>query len=151
MFDLSLKQLKRSLKHWSSLPAWVRQRIPLGQQILMVRTALGMTQEQLAKRVSSSQRAIVRLEKEEGDPQVSTLKRIAESLNCELLIRFVPKADIGELIKGKAKAKAEALVTMSVSSANLEIQKPSKGVVQSEIRHLIQDILDKKRSSLWES
>ena len=116
----------------------------------MARSALGMTQGQLAERVGSSQRAIVRLEKEEGDPQFSTLKKVAESLNCELLVRFVPKVDMEKLVREKARDRAENLVAMSVASANLEIQKPEKSVVRDEVRRLTQEIFSKKRSSLWE-
>ena len=150
MFDLEFKQIKKALKSWKLIPAWLRNWIPLGKQVYMLRAALGISQEQLATKMGTGQRAIVRLEKEEGDPQVSTLKRIAESLNCELLIRFIPKMDLKKLLKEKAKSKAEKLVKMSMASANLELQKPSKNTIQSEVHRLTEEILHKKRSSLWE-
>lgn len=151
MFALMLKQVRKALKSWSFLPPWIRQPIPLGQQILMLRSTLGMTQTQLARFMKSTQRVVVRNEKEEGDPQISTLKRIAENLNCELLIRFVPKTDLKKFMKEKAQSKAEQLIKMSTSSANIELQKPSHEMIESEIRLLTREILDKRRSSLWES
>lgn len=150
MTTLEFKQIKNALKAWAIVPHWLRHTISIGQQIYMLRFALGMTQGQLAKRMGTSQRAIVRLEKEGGDCQVSTLKRLAESVNCELLIRFVPKIDIEKFLHEKARQKAESLVTMSAASANIEIQKPSKNTIGLEIRRLIEEILHKKRSSLWE-
>lgn len=150
VFDLEFKQIKKSLKSWGLIPPWLQNFISIGQQIHKLRSALGMTQEQLAKRVATSQKAIVRLEKEEGDPQVSTLQKVAKGLNCELIIRFVPKLDLEKFIKQKAATKAEKLVRMSVASSNLELQKPSKNTVRSEINRLTQEILDKKRSSLWD-
>ena len=151
MISLQLKQIKKALRSWKWVPIWIKNLIPVGQQISMLRCALGMTQGQLAKFMKTSQRAIVRLEKEEGDPQLSTLGRIAESLNCELIIRFVPKTDLEDFLKAKAKSKAERLVKMSIASANIELQKPSQQVVQSEIRRLTEEILNKRRSVLWES
>lgn len=150
MFDLQFKQIRKALKSWKIIPVWLRNSIPLGKQLCMLRSALGISQEQLAKKMETGQRAIVRLEKEETDPQISTLKRIAESLNCELMIRLVPKIDIEKLLKEKAKSKAEKLVKMSIASANIELQKPSKSTTQSEINRLTEEILHKKRSSLWE-
>ncbi len=150
MFGLPFQQIQRALKSWKGLPVWLKQRLSVGQQALMVRSVLGMTQEQLAKLMGTTQRAIVRLEKEEGDPQLSTLKRLAESLHCELLIRFVPKSDLEKLLKAKARSKAEQLVKMSMASANLELQKPSQEAMRLEINRLTEEILHKKRSGLWE-
>src|SRR4030095_3449188 len=150
MFDLSFKQIKRALGLWKSLPFWLKTPISFGKQIYMVRNALGMSQEQLARKIKSGQRVIVKLEKEEGDPQLSTLRRVAESLNCELLVRFVPKIDLEKFLREKAKNKAENLVKMSVASSNIELQKPSSTTVRSEIKRIAENILAKKRSSLWE-
>jgi predicted DNA-binding mobile mystery protein A len=149
MFDLPFKQIKKALRSWKDIPSWLKSSIPFSKQIYMMRSALGMTQEQLAKRVRSSQRAVVRLEKGEVDPQLSTLKRIAESLNCELLVRFVPKTDLEKILREKAKVKAQALVKMSVASSNIELQKPSEKTIQLEIKRITEEILGKKRSSLW--
>ena len=150
MLGLEFKQIKKALKSWKRIPSWLRNLIPVGKQVYMLRSALGVSQNQLAKKMGTGQRAIVRLEKEEGDPQVSTLKRIAESLNCELIIRFVPKMELEKFLKEKAKTKAEKLIKMSTVSANIELQKPSKNIIQSEINRLAEEILHKKRSSLWE-
>jgi len=116
----------------------------------MVRSALGLTQKQLAKRLQTLPRMVGRLEREEVDPRLSTLEKLANALDCKLLIRFVPKQDLKELLYERAKIKAEKLVHMSAGSAGLELQKPSGKAIQSEIKRLTEEIIHRKRSSLWE-
>ena len=68
MTGLEFNQIRKSIKTLRQVPVWLRNLIPVGKQIGMLRSVLGMTQEQLAFRMGSTQRMIVRLEKEEGDP-----------------------------------------------------------------------------------
>jgi len=150
MLDLYFQQIQRGLRSWNSLPAWLQKGLSWGRQIYMLRTALKMTQTQLAGKVGTSQGSFVRIEKEEVDPRISTLNKIAEALNCQLLIRLVPKQDLKKFLYGKAKEKAERLVGMSATSAGLELQKPSEKAIRSEVRRLTEEIIDRKRSALWD-
>lgn len=149
MSDLYFQQIAKNFPSLRELPKWLRQRFSLGKQIYMLRYALGMTQTQLANRIGSAQRSIVRLEKEEVDPRISTLQRLAEALNCELMVRFIPKKELEKFIEEKAQAKAKELLEQSIATANLELQKPSRDTVQIQKEQLIKTLL-KKRSKLWE-
>ncbi|HCU24933.1 MAG TPA: hypothetical protein DF383_07945 [Deltaproteobacteria bacterium] len=150
MFQLDLRQIKKALRSRKKVPNWLQRTIPWGRQVRMVRTALGMTQAQLAERMKTNQHTIVRLEKEEVDPQLSTLKRVADGLNCELVIRLVPKIDLEQFLAGRALAKATELIKISAASSNIELQKPSAETMRFEIKRLAEKILTKKRSSIWE-
>ena len=55
------------------------------------RTARGMSQRELAELVGTTQSAIARLERGVRPPRIDTLLRIAEALECELLVELVPR------------------------------------------------------------
>src|SRR3989344_3009688 len=88
------------------LPEWLRSAELYSKQIRSLRNLLGMTQEQLAKRALQDPRLIRHLEAGDVDPQLSTLVKTAQGLECELVIRFVPKQLISKLLKERAKQKA---------------------------------------------
>lgn len=52
--------------------------------IRAVRIAAGMTQQQLADALGVAQQSVTRWETGEREPRVSTLKRIAAVLGCDL-------------------------------------------------------------------
>lgn len=55
------------------------------------RMAMGLSQRELAELVSTTQSAIARLERGGRPPRIDTLLRIAEALECELLVELVPR------------------------------------------------------------
>ena len=56
----------------------------IGAAVTKYRTAKGMTQEELAKRVDVSQTAISRLEKNSRIPSFEIMAQIADVLGCSL-------------------------------------------------------------------
>jgi len=115
-----------------------------------LREALGLTQAQLAKRISSTQTVVFNLEKETVDPRWSTLQRVAEGLNCELLLRLVPRENIEKQVRDRALGKARKIVGMSLASANLEMQGPSEKTREEEVKRIAERLMSEKRSRLWE-
>lgn len=59
------------------------------QAILDARIKKGVTQKQLAKRMSTKQSVISRLESGRANPSVSFLKKLADALNSRLEIKFI--------------------------------------------------------------
>lgn len=58
-----------------------------------LRERLGLTQIQLAKRIGTSQSTIARLEDTDYEGySMPTLQRIADALECRLVVRFEPEA-----------------------------------------------------------
>ena len=53
-------------------------------KIAQIRKARGMTQTELASLCDTSQQQIAKIEGAVVDPRLSTLRRIAEALDCEL-------------------------------------------------------------------
>jgi hypothetical protein len=54
-----------------------------------------------------------------------------------------------EFLDEKARKKAEQLVRLTETSSTLEIQSPSKEESQEQIEKLKNEILERRRDSLW--
>jgi predicted transcriptional regulator len=54
------------------------------------RIAMNMSQRELAERTGTTQSAIARLERGGRPPRIDTLLRIAEALDCELVVDLRP-------------------------------------------------------------
>jgi transcriptional regulator with XRE-family HTH domain len=57
------------------------------------RTELGLSQQQLAHITGTTQSAIARLERGGRPPRIDTLLRIAEALDCDLVVELRPKKE----------------------------------------------------------
>ncbi|MFN2569951.1 MAG: helix-turn-helix domain-containing protein [Candidatus Dormibacteria bacterium] len=66
--------------------------IEVADQVRQLRTALGLSQEQLAERVGTTQPMIARLEGGGQPPSLRTLERLADALQANLSVRFVARA-----------------------------------------------------------
>jgi ribosome-binding protein aMBF1 (putative translation factor) len=55
------------------------------------RTAMGLSQRDLAERCGTTQSAIARLERGGRPPRIDTLLRIAEALHCDLVVELAPR------------------------------------------------------------
>lgn len=143
------EQIDKKFRSVDDLPEWLSNYPDFKDQIKLLRETLGMTQEQLAKKVNRSLRSIQQIESGEAKPKISTLYKIAEALNTELRITLIPRENILEFLNEKATKKAEQLVKLTETSSALEIQIPSKEERDVQIDELRREILDKRRSSLW--
>ena len=90
--------------------------------ISAVRQALGMTAKQLAERVGLSQPRIAKIELNENNLKISTMKKIAEGLDCDFVYGFVPKSSLQETINRQARKKAEAILSNVNTNMALEDQ-----------------------------
>ena len=89
----SRNELKRPLER-------LRERIATGdrgwffaaiaEKVTERRIAMNMSQRELAELVGTTQSAIARLERGGRPPRIDTLLRIAEALDCELVVELLP-------------------------------------------------------------
>ena len=61
------------------------------KEVLRLRLAQGLTQQELAERIGTKQASISRLERASYKPNLGFLQRVAEALNARVEIRFVPR------------------------------------------------------------
>jgi transcriptional regulator with XRE-family HTH domain len=65
----------------------------IADRVVERRNELGLSQQQLATLTSTTQSAIARLEKGGRPPRIDTLLRIADALDCDLVVRLEPRAE----------------------------------------------------------
>ena len=63
----------------------------IGEKVAEQRNAKGMSQRELAVLVGTTQSAIARLERGGRPPRIDTLLKIAEALECELIVELHPR------------------------------------------------------------
>ncbi len=67
----------------------------IAQQVAEQRLARGLSQRELAELCNTTQSAIARLEAGGRPPRIDTLLRIADALDCELVVRLRPRTRAG--------------------------------------------------------
>jgi predicted DNA-binding mobile mystery protein A len=94
-----------------------------------IRTALGMSQEQLAKRLGLSTSAVGKLEKSEEAEAIElrNLRKVANAMECDLVIALVPRrGSLEETVLAQAREKARTVDARVLHTMALERQ--SKGI-----------------------
>lgn len=97
MSFLSRRTLKKKLGNEAYREAYVSSRIAqtIAFQVRALRQREGLSQDELAKALETSQNAISRLENPSyGKPNISTLRRIASYFKVGLVVRFGPLSEI---------------------------------------------------------
>ena len=88
--------VEEAIARWRKHPQYVKaydaleDEFALVTEIIKARAAAGLTQEELAKRMNTTQGAIARLESGTTLPSTRTLKRFAKATGHKLKISFEP-------------------------------------------------------------
>ena len=69
--------------------------LQIASQVVAIRTALGLTQDELAGMVGTKQASVSRLENALGNPRLDFLRRVAKALGTRLGIRFEQYTALG--------------------------------------------------------
>jgi predicted DNA-binding mobile mystery protein A len=104
--DLRLRQLARSLSAFETARQEAR---PQRGWLRAIREGLGLSLEDVGKRVDQSRRRIQEFEKAEAEDRITlrSLRRVAAAMDCELVYAVVPKSGtITELAERRARAQA---------------------------------------------
>ena len=118
--------------------------------IRAIRSALGMTTGQLARRMGVEQPRITELELAEkaGKITLKSLERAAEAMGCRVVYVLVPKRPLTEVLKERAARAADARLASVGQTMRLEAQAiPGQ---QNEARAGLIGQLLRKPSRLWD-
>ena len=122
----------------------------IGDQVKQIRTALGMTQQQLAERSGLAQSAIAEIEGGKRERMtLPTIQKLALGLNSEFVPQLRPTKDIEALREEQSARVAQKIISMTSGSAAIELQLPSQKTIQRQIQELKEELLTKHESSLW--
>lgn len=115
--------------------------------IKTVREAIGMTVSQLATRLGVTQPRITKMESNEDNLKLSTMKKAAEAMNCEFVYYFKPKTTFQNLVDEQAQKKAaEVLKTVNVNMA-LENQEIAE---DEAVKDFATDLINTKIKQIWD-
>lgn len=104
--------------------------VPRGGWAKAIRSALGMTLEDLATRMGITRGVLSRLEASEQKQtiQLDTLRRVAEALECDLVYALVPRIPLQAMVerqRGRAAGELEARTRMHMWLEDQDEKDPS--------------------------
>ena len=118
-----------------------------------VRTALGMSMEQLGKRLGVTKQSIhdVEQREKEGSVTIRSLSEIANALDMKLVYGFIPKdGTLDALIDRKARELAEKIVLRTAQNMRLEAQENSAERIEKAIMERKAEIKRTMPRMLWD-
>jgi len=98
--------------------------VPRGGWAKAIRSALGMTLEDLAARMGITRGVVSRLETSEQKQtiQLDSLRRVAEALDCDLIYALVPREPLQAMVERQRDRAARELETRTRTHMRLENQ-----------------------------
>ncbi|MDP1524310.1 MAG: mobile mystery protein A [Rhodocyclaceae bacterium] len=146
--DLKLRQLDTALTRWRSANLPPR---PASGWIKAIREALGMSAAELARRLEVSVPTATRMELSEAEDRISlsTLRRAAELLGCELQYALVPKQSLTDTLENRALTLARQQMAAVSHTMALEAQATSRETVEAQTRSQAENLLKGSRRALW--
>jgi predicted DNA-binding mobile mystery protein A len=142
-------EITNKFQSWEKVPEWLRSYVDTPDQIRLIREELGMTQEQLGKRIGSSGRIVRRIENREITPNLATIQKIAQAINTECKVLLIPKKPIDAYIKEYAQELAKKQLNRINKNSALEKQALRQEAYKRVLEETTKDIIDNKRKSLW--
>ena len=121
--------------------------------IRSIRNALGMTQAQLAKRMTVVPQVVQKIEASEEayTVQLETLQKVAQALDCRLSYVLVPNKPLQDSVEKQTLKKAKSIVENISHSMSLEDQKTTSEEIDAQIKKVVEDLKKgKKLSVIWD-
>lgn len=125
---------------------------PIGW-IKTIRSGIGMSMEQLGKKLSITKQAVMDIEKREkvGAITIRSMQEIAKAMDMKFVYGFVPNADsLEQLIEKRALEIATKIVQRTSTTMKLEDQVNSKKRIESAIKERAAEIINKTPKILWD-
>jgi predicted DNA-binding mobile mystery protein A len=127
--------------------------LPSTGWIKATRLALGMSQEQLGKKLQITRQSVQELEKreKEGTITLKTLKEVANALDIQLVYGFIPnQGSLEALIEKKANELATRIVMRTSNTMKLEDQQNSDKRIQKAIKERTRMLINEMPKILWD-
>jgi len=121
--------------------------------IKTIRTGIGMSLEQLGKKLSVTKQAIQDIEnrEREGSITIKSMHEIANALDMKFVYAIVPKnGSLDEMIENRALEIAKVIVQRTSNTMKLEDQANSKERIQKAIKERAEEIITKTPKILWD-
>ena len=148
--SLQLQQLNSKMLGFASLKQVA---IPPTGWIKAIRTAIGMSMQQLGNKLNVSKQGILDIEKREKDGAITikSLKEIARALDMQLVYGFVPNdGSLDALIEKRATELATKIVLRTSNTMKLEDQGNTNKRIKKAIKERAEEIKNEMPKILWD-
>ena len=144
-------KVNQAVSQFGALSMLPNHGLPKEGWLRTVRTALGMSGTQLAKKLGVTKARISKAEQDEphGSVTLKTMQTRAEAMGCKFVYAIVPKQNVEDVIKERAIEKARTQVKAASTHMALEAQSLSKEQLEFEIERIAAQIMDKMPSDFW--
>jgi predicted DNA-binding mobile mystery protein A len=125
---------------------------PIGW-IKAIRNGIGMSMEQLGKKLSITKQAVMDIEKreKEGAITIKSMQEIAKVIDMKFVYGFVPNAgSLEQMIETRSLEIAIKIVQRTSTSMKLEDQVNSKERIEKAIKERAAEIINKTPKILWD-
>ncbi len=148
--SLLIQQLSRKMTVFGSIQQTA---VPPSGWIRTIRNALGMSLQQLGKKLSITRQSVQEMEQREQDGTITlkSLKEVAKAMDMQLVYAFVPvDGTLEDLIERKATALARQIVMRTSNSMKLEDQQNSTERLEKAIQERANAIKNEMPKILWD-
>ena len=148
--SLQLQQLNDKMLVFTSLKQVA---IPPTGWVRAIRTALGMSMEQLGNKLSITKQSIQDIENREKDGAITikSLKELGKAMNMQLVYGFVPNdGSLDALIEKKANELAAKIVQRTSNTMKLEDQENSQKRIEKAVKERAAQIKNEMPKILWD-
>lgn len=148
--SLQLQQLNSKMLGFASLKQVA---MPPTGWIKALRTAIGMSMQQLGNKLNVSRQGVMDIEKREKDGAITikSLREIARAMDMQLVYGFVPNdGSLDALIEKRATELATQIVMRTANTMKLEDQANSKKRIETAIRERATAIKNEMPKILWD-
>ena len=148
--SLQLQQLNNKMLSFAALKQVA---MPPTGWIKAIRTALGMSMQQLGNKLAISKQGVLDIERreKEGAITIKSLKEIGRVLDMQLVYGFVPNdGSLDALIEKRATELATKIVMRTSNTMKLEDQGNSGERIKKAITERTAEIKNKMPKILWD-
>ena len=116
-----------------------------------LREALGMTAEQLARRIGVTKPRVYEIERAElnGSITLDSLERAARAMDCQLVYALIPRQPLQVMVDQRALLEAKKRMRAAAHTMILEDQAVEEPELRQHIDALAKELLNQKGSILW--
>ena len=147
---LQFQQLNEKLDKLTGLQHLI---VPPIGWIKAIRNVIGMSMEQLGKKLSITKQAVMDIEKREknGAITIKSMQEIAKVMDMKFVYGFVPNAgSLDQMIETRALEMATKIVKRTSTTMKLEDQVNSKERIEKAIKERATEIINKTPKILWD-
>jgi predicted DNA-binding mobile mystery protein A len=148
--SLQLQQLNSKMLGFATLKQVA---MPPTGWIKAIRTAIGMSMQQMGNKLNVSKQGVMDIEKreKEGSITIKSLREIARAMDMQLVYGFVPNGgSLDTLIEKRATELATQIVMRTANTMKLEDQANSKKRIEVAIRERATAIQNEMPKIFWD-